>query len=64
MVLSKEAYDMVRLRDLIAESIYRGKRNLAERLLQNYPLRTRIDQMFQYHMKADFFCGDGKSAFP
>lgn len=63
MVLSKETYDMIRLRDLIAETIYRGKRRLAERLLQNYPSHTRIDQMYQQRMKAGLsYCIDGDCA--
>lgn len=63
MVLSKETYDMVRLRDLIAESIYRGKRHLAEGLLQNYPSRTRVDQMYRQCMRASLlYCIDGDCA--
>ncbi|MDE6620777.1 MAG: helix-turn-helix domain-containing protein [Lachnospiraceae bacterium] len=52
MVLSSKLFNMVRLRDLIAEAIYRGKRELAELLLQNYPSRTHVDEMYQYRMKA------------
>ena len=32
MILRRDAYYMIRLRDLIEETIYRGKRTLAEKL--------------------------------
>lgn len=53
MILNSRLYNMVRLRDLIAEKIYRGKWNQSERLLQDYPLRTQVDRMYQYRMRAN-----------
>ncbi|MDE7476724.1 MAG: helix-turn-helix transcriptional regulator, partial [Lachnospiraceae bacterium] len=52
MLLKVDTYNMVRLRDLIEETIYRGKRDLAEKLLHKYPSRTNVDKMYQYRMKA------------
>ena len=52
MILNSSLFDMVRLRDLIAEAICRGKRELAEQLLQHYPSRTNVDEMYLYRMKA------------
>ena len=48
MILNSSLFDMVRLRDLIAEAICRGKRELAEQLLQHYPSRTNVDEMYLY----------------
>lgn len=52
MILTSEAYRTVRMRDLLEEAILRGKRNLAEALLQKYPCRTKTDQMYIYRMRA------------
>ena len=52
MILNSSLFDMVRLRDLIMEAICRGKRELAELLLQHYPSRTNVDEMYLYRMKA------------
>ncbi len=52
MILNSNLFDMVRLRDLIMEAICRGKRELAELLLQHYPSRTNVDEMYLYRMKA------------
>ncbi|MDE6054685.1 MAG: helix-turn-helix domain-containing protein, partial [Lachnospiraceae bacterium] len=52
MVLSKEVYQMVKIRDLIEKMILQGKRDLAEKMLHRYPLRTNIDKMYQYRMRA------------
>ncbi|MDE7414915.1 MAG: helix-turn-helix domain-containing protein, partial [Lachnospiraceae bacterium] len=52
MVLNSALYNMVRLRDLTAEAVYRRKWKLVELLLQNYPLRTHTDEMYQHRMRA------------
>lgn len=52
MILNTEMYNMVRLRDLWEKSILRGKRMLAERILQEYPSRTNVDQMYRHRMRA------------
>lgn len=52
MVLNSELYSMVRLRDVIAEAVFRRKWGLAELLLQRYPLRTSVDQMYRQRMTA------------
>lgn len=52
IVLSSNLYNMVRLRDLISEATCRGNRELAKLLLQNYPVRTHVDEMYQHRMKA------------
>ncbi|GFI22441.1 hypothetical protein IMSAGC011_01216 [Lachnospiraceae bacterium] len=52
MVLNSDLYNMVRKRDLIAKAIYCKKRKLAEWLLQKYPTRTRVDEMYQQRMRA------------
>ncbi len=52
MVLGSKLFNMIRLRDLIEEAVYRGKRKLAELLLQNYPSRTHVDAMYHHRMEA------------
>ncbi|MDE7204121.1 MAG: helix-turn-helix transcriptional regulator [Lachnospiraceae bacterium] len=52
MVLNTDMYNMVRLRDLLEKSILKGKRELAERILHDYPTRTDIDQMYRHRMRA------------
>lgn len=52
MVLGSKLFNMIRLRDLIEEAVYRGKRKLAELLLQNYPSRTHVDAMYRHRMEA------------
>ncbi len=59
MILRRDAYHMIRLRDLIEETIYRGKRTLAEKLLHSYPARTSVDQMYHYRMKASLIYHTG-----
>lgn len=54
MILNSSLFNMVRLRDLIAEAICRGKRELAEQLLQHYPSHTHVDEMYRHRMKAFF----------
>ena len=51
-MLQTEMYRMVRVRDLLEKSILKGKKILAEQILKTYPLRTNVDKMFQYRMKA------------
>ncbi len=52
MVLGSKLFNMIRLRDLIEEAVYRGNRKLAELLLQNYPSRTHVDAMYRHRMEA------------
>ncbi|MDE6983865.1 MAG: helix-turn-helix domain-containing protein [Lachnospiraceae bacterium] len=52
IVLSSELYSMVRLRDVIAEAVFRRKWRLAELLLQRYPSRTQVDKMYRQRMTA------------
>lgn len=52
MILNADMYNMVRLRDLLESSILRGKREIAERILRNYPSKTNIDQMYRHRMRA------------
>lgn len=52
MVLGSSLFNMVRLRDLISEAVYRRKRNLAELLLRSYPSRTQVDEMYRCRMNA------------
>lgn len=52
MVLNSSLFNMIRLRDLIERAVCRGKRRLADMLLQKYPSRTRVDEMYRHRMKA------------
>lgn len=52
MVLNSSLFNMIRLRDLIERAVCRGKRRLADMLLQNDPSRTRVDEMYRHRMKA------------
>lgn len=52
MVLGSKLFHMIRLRDLIAEAVYRGKWKLAKLLLQHYPAHTHVDEMYRYRMRA------------
>lgn len=52
MVLGSSLFNMVRLRDLISEAVYRRKRHLAELLLRSYPSRTQVDEMYRCRMNA------------
>lgn len=51
-VLQADMYRMVRLRDLLEEAILRGKKQLAERILDTYPLLTKVDRMYKCRMTA------------
>lgn len=51
-VLKVDMYRMVRLRDLLEEAILRGRKELAERILETYPLLTKVDQMYKCRMRA------------
>lgn len=61
-VLQAEMYRMVRLRDLLERAILKGKRRLAEDILNRYPDRTNVDKMYHcrmrafllYHMEQDY----------
>lgn len=52
IVLSQEAYQLVRLRDLIEEVILRGKGQLAAAMLEAYPTQNNVSQMYQKRMQA------------
>ena len=52
IVMTAEIYHMVKLRDLIEESVLRGKRVCTEHLLACYPARTKVDKMYKCRMKA------------
>ncbi|MDE7416007.1 MAG: helix-turn-helix domain-containing protein, partial [Lachnospiraceae bacterium] len=51
-VLQTEMYRMVRLRDLLEKAILKGKRKLAEDILNQYPTRTNVDKMYRSRMRA------------
>ncbi|MDE7205130.1 MAG: hypothetical protein K2O91_25245 [Lachnospiraceae bacterium] len=52
IVLSQEAYRLVRLRDLIEEAVLRGRKKLADMVLQSYPAQNSVNQMYQKRMQA------------
>lgn len=52
MVISKEAYRLVKIRDLIEETIMRNRRTLANAILDAYPVQTNVDKMYQSRMRA------------
>lgn len=54
-ILQADMYKMVRVRDLLEKSILKGKRALAEYILERYPARTNVDQMYRYRMRASLF---------
>lgn len=54
-VLQSEMYYMIRIRDLLEKAILKGKKALAESILETYPLKTNLDKMYQYRMKASLF---------
>jgi len=51
-VLQADMYRMIRLRDLLEEAILRGRKELAERILETYPLLTKVDRMYKCRMRA------------
>lgn len=51
-VLQADMYRMVRLRDLLEEAILRGRKEPAERILETYPLLTKVDRMYRCRMRA------------
>ena len=54
-VLQSEMYYIIRMRDLLEKAILKGKKALAESILETYPLKTNLDKMYQYRMKASLF---------
>lgn len=52
IVLSQEAYRLIRLRDLIEEAILRGRKKLAITALETYPVPNSVSQMYQKRMQA------------
>lgn len=52
IVLSREAYRLVRLRDLIEETILRGRKELAIAVLASYPTQNSVNQMYHKRMQA------------
>ena len=59
MILRRDAYNMIRLRDVIEKTINQGKWMLAEKLLHSYPARTSVDQMYHYRTKASLMYHNG-----
>ena len=59
IVMTAEIYHMVKLRDLIEESVLRGKRVCTEHLLACYPARTKVDKMYKCRMKVVSFVPSG-----
>lgn len=51
-ILQADMYRMVRVRDLLEKTIYKGKRAPAAYILEQYPVRTNVDQMYRYRMRA------------
>lgn len=52
IVLSQEAYRLVRLRDLIEEAVLRGRKKLANMVLESYPAQNSVNQMYRKRMQA------------
>ncbi len=52
IVLSQEAYQLVRLRDLIEKAILRGRKELAVRALAAHPAQNSVSQMYHKRMQA------------
>lgn len=52
MVISWEAYRLVKIRDFIEETIMRNRRTLASMVLEAYPVQTNVDRMYQSRMTA------------
>lgn len=51
-ILQSDMYHMVRVRELLKKAILKGRRTLAEQMLERYPSRTNVDKMYRYRMKA------------
>lgn len=54
-ILQAEMYRFVRVRDLLEKFVLKGRKGLAEYILQCYPERTNVDKMYRYRMRASFF---------
>lgn len=52
IVLSQEAYQLVRLRDLIEKAILRGRKELALSALASHPAQNSVSQMYHKRMQA------------
>ncbi len=52
IVLSQEAYQLVRLRDLIEKAILRGRKELAVTALAAHPAQNSVSQMYHKRMQA------------
>ncbi len=52
IVLSQEAYQLVRLRDLIEKAILRGRKELALSALAAHPAQNSVSQMYHKRMQA------------
>lgn len=52
IVLSQEAYQLVRLRDLIGKAILRGRKELALSALAAHPAQNSVSQMYHKRMQA------------
>lgn len=51
-MLQANMYRMVRVRDVLEEAILKGKKAVAERILEHYPEQTNVDKMYRYRMRA------------
>ena len=52
IVLSQEAYQLVRIRDLIEKAILRGRKELALAALAAHPAQNSVSQMYRKRMQA------------
>ena len=59
MILRRDAYDAIHLRDTIEKAMNQGKWAAAEKRLQNYPKNTNVDQMYCYRMNASLVYHNG-----
>lgn len=57
IILSQEAYQLVRQRDLIEEAILRGRKALAAAALEAYPAQNNVNQMYPCHTASTMITG-------
>lgn len=51
-ILTIEEYNRIRVRDLLERAILRGNKALVYRIMQDYPCKTKADDMYILRMKA------------
>lgn len=51
-ILTIEEYNRIRVRDLLERAILRGNKALVYRIMQDYPCKTKADDMYTLRMKA------------